>query len=61
MEASVNYAYRIDNEYIRIVAVGESGGRIFEMIGEVINENRVLIYHAFTPPTRKVLHELGMI
>ena len=49
---------RRPNEYI---AIGpDSSGRLLEMIA-VITEDAILIYHAFTPPTKKALTELGFI
>lgn len=54
---------RIDTKAkkIQIAAVGDCQGRVYELIAEVIDAETVLIYHAFTPPTRNFLKELGMI
>lgn len=56
-----DYAYRYEGKKIQIAAVGDCQGRVYELIAEVIDAETVLIYHAFTPPTRNFLKELGMI
>ena len=43
------------------VAVGvDRKGRIIEMIAALKPDDTWLIYHAFTPPSKKVLQELGL-
>ena len=46
-----------------LVALGIDGrGRLLEMIGVLLVDDTVLIYHAMTPPTKKELDELrGMM
>jgi hypothetical protein len=47
-----------DNE--QFIAVGfDRKGRLLEMVG-IINGKERLIYHAMTPPTKKMLAELGL-
>ena len=44
------------------VALGLDGkGRAIEMIAVLQPDDSWLIYHAMTPPTQKVLRELGLI
>lgn len=51
-------AERMDGTWM---AVGLDGrGRNIEMLYKVIGEN-VLIYHAFTPPTKKFLREMSQL
>jgi hypothetical protein len=53
---------RIDknpNEYIAVGA--DSNGRLIEVIALRSLDGDWLIYHAMTPPTRRVLRELGMV
>jgi hypothetical protein len=43
------------------VAVGFDGkGRLLELIAVLKPDGSWLIYHAFTPPTKKVLKEIGL-
>lgn len=42
-----------------LVALGNDGrGRILELVGAVLEDGGLLVFHAQTPPTKKVLHEL---
>jgi hypothetical protein len=50
---------RSPNEYIAIGA--DSKGRLIEMIACMISDGTWIIYHAFTPPTKKALYELGLV
>ena len=44
-----------------LVAVGFDGrGRLLEMIGVVLPEDKIHVFHALTPPTKKVLLEMGI-
>ena len=44
----------------QVVAVGfDKKGRLLEMVA-VFNETGYLVYHAMTPPTKKMLAELGL-
>ena len=44
------------------VAVGvDARGRLVEMISLRLADGSQLIYHAMTPPTKKVLKELGLM
>ena len=52
---------RLDREPEEYLAVGMDGhGRLVEMIARRTSDSTFLIFHAFTPPTRKALFELGM-
>jgi len=43
------------------VAVGVDGkGRLVEMIAIRSQDGSLLVYHAMTPPTKKVLKEMGL-
>ena len=43
------------------VAVGvDKKGRIIELLATLRPDDTWLIYHAFTPPTKRVLQELGL-
>lgn len=52
---------RLDRDPREYIAVGVDGhGRLIEMVGRLLPNGTLLIYHAMTPPTRKALMELGM-
>jgi hypothetical protein len=52
---------RLDKDANEYIAVGADGnGRLIEMIAIRSIEGNWLIYHAMTPPTKKVLAELGL-
>ena len=52
---------RIDKDPDEYIAVGvDSSGRMIEMVAKRISTGSFVIYHAFTPPTRKMLRELGL-
>jgi hypothetical protein len=43
-----------------LVGLGDDGhGRTLEMVGSVLQDGSILVYHAMTPPSQKVLDELG--
>lgn len=43
-----------------LVALGtDPHGRVLEMIAVTLIDGTTLVYHAMTPPTKKVLEELG--
>ena len=49
-----------DDDYF--VAVGfDSRGRAIEMVAVEMLDGGWYIYHAFTPPTKRVLRELGLM
>lgn len=48
-----------NNEQVVAVGVGHNG-EFIQMIG-VLESDAILIYHALTPPTGKVLRELGLV
>jgi hypothetical protein len=48
-----------NNDQIRAVGT-DRNGRLIEIVG-VIKPYGTLIYHALTPPTMKMLIELGMV
>jgi len=44
-----------------LVAVGfDSNGRFIEMVGSVMENGIVHIFHAMTPPTKRTLQEVGI-
>lgn len=44
-----------------LVAVGfDAKGRLLEMVGIVLENERVHVFHAMTPPSKKTLRETGM-
>ena len=52
---------RLGDGACKWVALGcDSKGRVLEMLAVELEDCRTLVYHAFTPPTRKFLNELGM-
>lgn len=54
-------AERVDANLPRptLVALGHDGrGRVLELIGAVLEDGVILVFHAQTPPTKKVLNEL---
>ena len=48
------------NEDVILAVDYERGGRMLQMVGRLL-DGCVLIYHAMTPPTTKVLVELGLL
>ena len=51
---------RVSGDPREVVAVGIDGrGRLVELVAKR-KGGTVVIFHAFTPPTRKMLHELGL-
>ena len=54
-------ARRAHSAFDDYVAVGfDSKGRLLEMIAVRNSDGAWYVYHAFTPPTKKVLEELGL-
>ncbi len=52
------HVHRLDGD---LVGVGMDGKRrMVEMIARY-DDDAVIVYHAFTPPTQKVMRELGMM
>lgn len=53
----------LDNGGIDYILVGEGcSGRLIEMIARYWqSRGGYVIYHAFTPPTQKVLREIGLV
>ena len=61
-ENCLRSSHRSGGEFEDYVAIGiDKKGRIIEMVATQKPDNSWLIYHAFTPPTKKVLQELGLI
>ena len=53
--------YRESPEEDKVLAVGyDKSGRFIQMVGRR-NADGVLIYHAMSPPTTRVLIELGLL
>ena len=53
---------RVDKGPDEYIAVGiDSSGRMVEMIARRTSDGSFIIYHAFTPPTRKMLFELKLL
>lgn len=53
---------RVDKGPDEYIAVGvDSSGRMVEMIARRMPDGSFIIYHAFTPPTRKALFELKLL
>ena len=58
-EGCIRSAVRFDVD--EVVAIGsDSHGRLIEMFARCAADGCCVIYHAFTPPTRKMLVELGL-
>lgn len=58
-ENSIAIAVRVPGEHE--VRIGfDLNGRAIEMAGVLKDDGEWLVYHAFTPPTRKFLTEIGM-
>jgi len=56
----IKMQYRTEPKGDQAIAIGiDKRGRLIEMVG-VENRSGILIYHAKTPPTTKMLLELGM-
>jgi hypothetical protein len=44
-----------------LVAVGsDANGRLIEMVGAVLTDGTVHVFHAMTPPSKKTLQEIGI-
>ena len=60
-ENSIAYAVRDDSRPFEYMAVGFDGkGRAIEMVGRRTPDGDWVIWHAFTPPTKKALRGLGL-
>lgn len=52
---------RLDGRPFECMAIGfDTHGRAVEMIGRRNQAGDWVVYHAFTPPTRKALREMGL-
>ena len=50
-----------DTDAVDYIAIGaDSNGRLIEMVARATEDGEWVIFHAFTPPTKKALRELGM-
>lgn len=57
----IKSAVRLDKGPDYFLAVGtDAHGRLIELSARQIGFRHYLIYHAFTPPTRVALYELGL-
>ena len=52
------YIRRSDGDLVGVGADGRQ--RLIEMVARC-NSDAIIVYHAFTPPTKNVMRELGMI
>ncbi len=53
---------RLDSRSLEYLAVGaDSKGRLIEMVGRLAPNGDWVIWHAFTPPTKKALKELRIL
>lgn len=60
-EGAIAYAVHSDSRPFEYIAIGfDATGRSIEMVGRRTSDGDWIIWHAFTPPTRKVLRELGL-
>lgn len=60
-ECAAAHMPRIDARPFEYIAVGfDARGRAIEMLGRRNDAGDWIVYHAFTPPTRKALRELGL-
>ena len=58
----IRSARRTQSAFDDYVAVGfDKKGRLLQMIAVLLPDGVWMIYHAFSPPTKKVLKELGML
>ena len=54
-------AMRTDDKCEEYMAIGsDARGRLIELVYRVDSEGIAIVYHAFTPPTKKALTELGL-
>lgn len=57
----ITAAPRLDRDPREYMAIGvDSRGRLVEMIARSMESGGFLIFHAFTPPARKAMVELGL-
>ena len=60
-DSCIRYVPRVNRDGLEYIAVGvDSKGRLLELIAREVG-GEWLVYHAFTPPTKKALRELGML
>lgn len=60
-ENAVALLPRLSKDHDECVAIGaDLKGRLVEMIAARLEDGSWLIYHAFTPPTRKMLVEMRL-
>ena len=60
-KARIKTQYRLSDEKPYLVAVGVApSGRLVELIAFEDGKD-IVIFHALTPPTKKLLHELRML
>lgn len=58
---AITHAVREDSRPFEYLAAGFDGrGRAIEIVGRRTPEGDWVIWHAFTPPTRRALIELGL-
>lgn len=54
-------AYRVEKDAEEYMAIGSDlRGRLLEMVYRVNSDGMAIVYHAFTPPTKKALEELDL-
>lgn len=57
----VAQALRVEKDVQEYIAIGsDSRGRFLELVYRIDYEGNAIIFHAFTPPTKKALKELGL-
>ena len=60
-EHALRSAPRVYKDPHQHLAIGvDASGKQIESVAKILPDGSVLIYHAFSPPTRKALHELGL-
>ena len=60
-ESCIRAVPRIDTDAVDYIAIGaDSNGRLIEMVARATEDGEWVIFHVFTPPTKKALRELGM-
>ena len=54
-------AYRSKDGAEEYMAIGsDSNGRLLELVYRIDSDGIAIVYHAFTPPTKKALSEFGI-
>ncbi len=52
---------RMDKDEEEFMAIGsDAKGRLVEIVYRIDYDGNMIIFHAFTPPTKKTLAELGL-